>query len=89
VKRSRSDLVKLIKTRSHGDIRPILEAALDQGWSVRLTTGCHWILTSPTGQTASAPGSPRNGCRSIENTKAQARRAGLVLPRKHTKGRPR
>lgn len=32
------------------EIRQIVLAAVDQGWTVRRTKKCHLILTSPTGE---------------------------------------
>ncbi len=64
-----------------GEMRPLVVAAIEQGWSVTVSGGGHLRFRSPTGALVFAPSTPRGGKRSVENTTAQLRRAGLVLPR--------
>lgn len=63
------------------ELRPLVSAAIEQGWEVTLTGGGHLRFKAPTGALVFCASTPSGGRRSIENTEAMLRRAGLVLPR--------
>lgn len=63
------------------ELRPLVAAAVEQGWDVSISGGGHLRFKSPSGAIVFAPSTPRGGKRSIENTVAELRRKGLNLPR--------
>lgn len=63
------------------ELRPLVVAAIEQGWEVTVTGGNHLRFKSPTGALVFAPSTPHGGKRSIQNTTAELRRKGLILPR--------
>lgn len=63
------------------ELRPLVAAAVEQGWDVSISGGGHLRFKSPNGAIVFAPSTPRGGKRSIENTVAELRRKGLNLPR--------
>lgn len=63
------------------ELRPLVVAAIEQGWEVTTTGGNHLRFKSPTGALVFAPSTPHGGKRSIQNTTAELRRKGLILPR--------
>ncbi len=63
------------------ELRPLVAAAFEQGWEVTITGGNHLRFKSPGGAIVFSPSTPRGGCRSVENTKAELRRKGLKIPR--------
>lgn len=63
------------------ELRPFVIAAIEQGWTVTKTGGGHLRFQPPKGAPVFTPSTPGGGNRSIDNTRAQLRRAGLNLPR--------
>src|SRR5271166_2296559 len=62
----------------HPDFRPLVAAALAQGWSVTPTKGGHIKFQSPQGNVVFAGGTPSDW-RASRNLRAQLRRAGLAV----------
>lgn len=61
------------------DYKPLVKAAKKAGWSSRNGTK-HFIMVSPDGtQQVAIPGSPGANKRSLENTRADFRRAGVPV----------
>jgi len=58
-------------------IKDWIRVARCAGWTVKLRGG-HFLFFPPAGQMVSAPGTPGGG-RSIQNTRAKLRRAGLNI----------
>lgn len=58
------------------------------GWKVRPTKKNHTRVTSPTGQSASIPGTPSDH-KSYPNVVAQLRRIGAPIPPRGHPGAPR
>jgi hypothetical protein len=63
------------------ELRPLVLAAVEAGWTVERTGGGHLRFKSPSGALVFTPSTPGGGRRSIENCRAELRRKGLNLPR--------
>lgn len=62
--------------------RKLLAAAAKQGWRIERSGKNHFKCYPPDGgQMVTVPGTPATSNRSYENTVADFRRSGLVLPR--------
>lgn len=68
--------------RVKGPMRPLVLAAIEQGWGVTISGGGHLRFKSPDGALVFAPSTPSGGRRAVENTAAELRRKGLKLPRR-------
>jgi hypothetical protein len=63
------------------EVRPLIDVAKEQGWTVTITGKNHLVFTSPDG-TAKVHGSGTpSDRRSLDNLNAQLRQAGLEVPR--------
>jgi hypothetical protein len=66
---------------SNKGISELIQTARDQNWVVISSAGGHWIFRPPDKSMPQvvASGTPGGNNRSVENTKAQLKRSGLVL----------
>jgi len=65
---------------SSKDFRRLLDRVREQGFDVRLGGSGHYLVTSPSGETASVSATPAGGRgRSLTNTRAALRRIGARL----------
>jgi len=62
----------------HREFRPLVEAAVAQGWTVTPTKGGHLKFQSPKGDVVFAAGTPSDW-RAMKNVRAHLRRAGLAV----------
>lgn len=62
-----------------GVLKGWMGAAHKQGWRVRRTGSGHYCWITPAGKSIFTPSTPGRG-RSMNNTRAQLRRAGLRIP---------
>lgn len=63
------------------EMKALLKAAEEQGWTVRFTGSGHYQWKAPDGQTIIVTPSTPSDHRSMSNTRAQLKRAGLNLPK--------
>jgi predicted RNA binding protein YcfA (HicA-like mRNA interferase family) len=63
-------------------VKQMITLAEAQGWRVVRGRSCHWKFYDPAGNLAvTCSGSPTEGHRSLLNTIAQLRQAGIKIPR--------
>lgn len=61
------------------DLKDMLRRAVEAGWTVTKTRGCHWLLRSPSGARVVTGSTPSDG-RALLNFRADLKRNGLELP---------
>ena len=65
---------------AHRELRPLIDAAAEQGWRVEMTRNQHVLFLGPRrGQRVVASLTPRNAGRAVKNTRALLRQNGLDL----------
>ncbi|WP_413102261.1 hypothetical protein [Streptomyces sp. Inha503] len=64
---------------SKKDADQLIRRIKKQGFTVRLGGRDHWRITSPSGETITAPKTPSSGNRSLANMRANLKRLGARL----------
>jgi hypothetical protein len=65
-----------VKVRND-ELRKLLRKAKKAGWRARHTGSGHIVVIAPSGKKIYLPSTPRGGCRSLANVRAELKREGL------------